>query len=85
VNAVTGRQGFKLSGQSTHITLKALLHVVYCAHNWIMHNSLNMRAKIIELCMNPIQLSVNNCKSLMQVRELTIKCGMHVIKLVINM
>jgi hypothetical protein len=74
-----------LAGQSSHIILKDVLHVVHSAHNWIMHSRLNMRTKIIELCMNPIQLSVNNGKLIMQIRELTIKCGLHVIKPVIDM
>jgi hypothetical protein len=74
-----------LAGQGTHIILKYLLHVVHSAHNWIMHSRLNMRMKIIELCINPIQLSVNNSKSIMQIRELATKCGLHVIKPVIDM
>jgi hypothetical protein len=65
MNTITGRESFKLTGQSTDIVLKALLRIVHSAHNRIMHSSVNMRTKIIKLCMDPIQLSVNNYKSLM--------------------
>jgi hypothetical protein len=59
MNAVTGRQSLELTRQSTYIVLKALLHVVYSAHNEIMDSILNMSAKINKLWMDPIQLGVN--------------------------
>jgi hypothetical protein len=49
MNAVTGRQSLELTRQSTYIVLKALLHVVYSAHNEIMDSILNMSAKINKL------------------------------------
>jgi hypothetical protein len=49
MDAVTTRQSLKLTGQSTHIVLKSMLHVVHSAHDGIMNNILNTRAKIIKL------------------------------------
>jgi hypothetical protein len=40
MDAITGRKSLKLTGQGTHIILKALLHVVHSTHDWIMNNIL---------------------------------------------
>jgi hypothetical protein len=60
MNVVTSREGLKLTWQSTHIILKALLHVVHSAHDWIMNDILDMSAKINKLRVHPIKPIINN-------------------------
>jgi hypothetical protein len=74
-----------LTRQSTHIVLKALLHIVHSAHNGIMHTILDMSAKISKLRMYSMKLSVNNNESIIQSRILAIKMRLHSIKAAIHM
>jgi hypothetical protein len=85
MNAITGRQSLELTRKSTHIVLKALLHVVHSTHNGIMHNILNMSVKINKLWMYPIKLGVNNIESIVQSKILAIKMRLHSIKAAIHM
>ena len=85
MNAITGRQSLKLTRQSTHIVLKALLHIVHSAHDWIMHNILNVSAEINKLKLHSIKLSINNSESIVQSRILAIKVNFHSIKMAIHM
>jgi hypothetical protein len=85
MDVVTSRQSLKLIGQSTHIVLKALLHVVHFAHDGIMNSILNTRAKIIKLRVHPIQMIINGIEPSVQGRVLAIKVSLHGIKSAIHM
>jgi hypothetical protein len=85
MDAVIGRQSVKLTRQSAHIVLKALLHVVHSTHYGIMHSILNMKAEIIELSVHPIKLIINKSKPCVQGRVLAIKLRQQSIKMAIHM
>jgi hypothetical protein len=85
MDAIIGRKSLKLNGQSTHIILKALLHVVHSAHDRNMNSILDMSEKINKLRVHPIKLIINSIEPCVQGRVLAIKVSLHGIKSAIHM
>jgi hypothetical protein len=75
-------QVVKLIGQGPHIILKALLHVVYSSHNWIMNNVLDVSAKPSKLRVQPIKVIIK--VRLHRIHAL-VHMGQHVLKAAIHM
>jgi hypothetical protein len=60
MHAVIGREVVKLTRQSSHVTLKTLLHIVQSGHDRISDSSLNVIAKLRILRLSASQL-LSNC------------------------
>ena len=71
MHAVIGRKIVKLAGQSAHVILKTLLHIIQSGHDRISDISMNVIAKLRKLRVERILV--------------TVKARLHVIKAVIHM